>query len=122
MARSFRVTAPYVTLKIKDPLSGTAMVNGFYTGAIVTDDRVDEASLKRHIDRGWVEAVEQPAPEVAKEPESNQDKVPDGTADKVLAWVGDDPSRAATALAAEQKSAKPRTTLVDQLTRLTVQA
>lgn len=61
----FRVTAPYVVLKMKDPVSGKAMVNGFYKGAIVSGDRVEEVSLKRHIDRDWVEVVEAaPAPPV----------------------------------------------------------
>lgn len=43
------------------------------------------------------------------------DEVPDGPADKVLAWVGDDPERALAALLAEQARDKPRATLIDQL-------
>jgi hypothetical protein len=36
----------------------------------------------------------------------------------VLAWVGDDPERAAEALAAEQEKDKPRSTLVKQLEKV----
>ena len=39
----------------------------------------------------------------------------DGTAQQVLAWVGDDPERAEEALAAEQAKDKPRSTLVKAL-------
>lgn len=46
------------------------------------------------------------------------DYVPDGSATDVLDWVGGDLERAARALAAEQDAAKPRSTLVDQLTKL----
>lgn len=45
----------------------------------------------------------------------------DGTAADVLAWVGDDPERAAEALEAEQAKDKPRTTLVKQLEKLAEQ-
>jgi hypothetical protein len=45
--------------------------------------------------------------------------VPDGPADKVLAWVGDNRDRALQALVAERTADKPRTTLVDQLVKLT---
>lgn len=47
------------------------------------------------------------------------DEVPTGSADKVLAWVGDDTDRAAKALAAEQAAKRPRKGLVDALTALT---
>lgn len=42
----------------------------------------------------------------------------DATAKEVLAWVGDDPERAAEALAAEQAKDSPRSTLVKQLEKL----
>jgi len=42
----------------------------------------------------------------------------DGTAADVLAWVGEDPERAAVALEAEQAKEKPRSTLVKQLEKL----
>lgn len=40
-------------------------------------------------------------------------------ADVVLAWVGDDPARAAQALAAESAKDKPRSTLVKALEKVT---
>lgn len=43
--------------------------------------------------------------------------VPDGTAADVLAWVGDDPTRAQTAYDVEIASEKPRTTLLADLER-----
>jgi hypothetical protein len=42
----------------------------------------------------------------------------DAKADNVLVWVGEDPARAAEALAAEQAKDKPRSTLVKQLAKL----
>lgn len=54
-------------------------------------------------------------------PTYDGDQVPDGTADEVRAWVGDNPERAALALEAEQAREKPRSTLVDQLAKLTSQ-
>jgi hypothetical protein len=45
-------------------------------------------------------------------------EVPDGTADEVLAWVDDDPDRAAQALAVERARDKPRSTLAGKLERL----
>lgn len=50
--------------------------------------------------------------------EDGEEQVPDGAAADVLAWVGEDPERAALALTIEQDSTKPRTTLIDQLTKL----
>lgn len=44
--------------------------------------------------------------------------VPDGSANDVLAWVGDDPARAALAVEAEQKRDKPRSTLVAALEKI----
>jgi hypothetical protein len=57
-------------------------------------------------DQGWDQSV---------------DPVPTGSAEDVLAWVGDDPDRAKRALATEQAAEKPRVTLVDKLTKLTGQ-
>jgi len=42
----------------------------------------------------------------------------DATAAEVLAWVGDDPERAAEALEAERAKDKPRSTLVKSLEKL----
>ncbi|MGW4784226.1 hypothetical protein [Streptomyces sp. NPDC004230] len=41
-----------------------------------------------------------------------------GTAADVLAWVGDDPERAETALEQEQAKDRPRSTLVKQLEKI----
>ncbi|MFI6813765.1 hypothetical protein ACIBG7_15195 [Nonomuraea sp. NPDC050328] len=41
-----------------------------------------------------------------------------GTIDEVLAWVGDDPGRAAEAHAAEQAKDKPRSTLLAKLAEI----
>lgn len=46
------------------------------------------------------------------------DGVPEGSAKQVLAWVGDDPVRAAAALEAETHREKPRTTLAADLGRV----
>lgn len=43
----------------------------------------------------------------------------DGTIGDLMAWVGDDPDRAARALEAEQAKDKPRSTFVKQLTAIT---
>ncbi len=45
----------------------------------------------------------------------SSDKAPSGNIKKVLAWVGDDHSRAATALEAETARAKTRASLVETL-------
>lgn len=42
-------------------------------------------------------------------------RVPDGPISDVLAWVGDDPDRAAAALEAELGKDTPRSSLVDKL-------
>lgn len=49
------------------------------------------------------------------EPEVPADLDIEASAAAVLAWVGDDPERAAEALEAEQAKDKPRSTLVKQL-------
>jgi hypothetical protein len=65
---AYRVTAPYVTLKVKDQ-AGSWVLSGFYEGAVVSN--VEPESLRHHLDTGLVEKVaeseapEAPAPEVA---------------------------------------------------------
>ena len=58
---------------------------------------------------GWYAAGEWAAAEAERQ------AVQDSTVDEVLAEVGDDPVKAAEALAAERASAKPRTTLTTEL-------
>lgn len=62
---SYKVVAPYVTLKVKD-LAGTPVVQGFYAGALVSDV-VDEAQAKAQADLGLLEEF---TPPVAAEPEA----------------------------------------------------
>ncbi len=59
--------------------------------------------------------ISNPAAWEGEEPEGLPE---DGTIAEVEAWVGDDPVRASTALAAEQNRDNPRSTLVAHLERL----
>jgi len=54
MAQQYRVVAPYVTLKVKDPAGADVLV-GFYKGAVV--ESIDTDSLKSHLDKGMLEKV-----------------------------------------------------------------
>lgn len=47
------------------------------------------------------------------------DGVPDGTKDEVLAWVNDDPGKAAAALEVERGRENPRSTLMAALEKVT---
>jgi len=58
-----------------------------------------------------VQVVEQ----TAEETETFDGDVPDGTADEILAWVGDDIERALAAIEAENAREKPRKTLLAKL-------
>ena len=69
-------------------------------------NEVTDRAARVHKRFGWVEATETPA-------------VDELTVDQVLDEVGDDPAKAAAALAAEQGREHPRSTLVDALTRTT---
>jgi len=74
------------------------------------------------------DAAPEPSPDDendAPDPAAEQDgddpadsDLPAGTAADVLAWVGDDPTRAAEALAAEHGSDKPRSTLIARLEKV----
>ena len=79
---AFRVTAPYVTLKVKD-VTGQPVVQGFYAGAVVPDP-VDGDSLQKHLRTGMVEEVS--APEPAPEPEAPVLERPAGNASQE-AWA-----------------------------------
>lgn len=78
---------------------------------------------------GATEPYVEPVPDEDDEPgvdadgdgvvdDTNGDGAPDGTAEQVLAWVGDDAGRAATALATEQARDRPRSVLTAQLEKL----
>jgi hypothetical protein len=68
MAQSYRVVAPYVTLKVKDPAGADVLV-GFYEGAVV--ENIEADSLKSHLDKGMLEKV---SATKAAEPESRSSK------------------------------------------------
>lgn len=56
MTDTYRVTAPYVTLKSKAEAGGDVVL-GYYTGALVPET-VDPGDLARHIRKGMVEKLE----------------------------------------------------------------
>lgn len=95
-------------------------------GVFALSDHPATAQLRRHgVDEEAVEDVpveDGEQDEEPSEPEGSEDVdgdgVPDGTAESVLAWVGDDPERARAALAAEDRREHPRSTLVDKLRKL----
>lgn len=65
--------------------------------------------------------VAEPEPTDDEEPavDVDGDGVPDGTANQILEWVGEDPERAKLALAAEQaRGASARKSLVSSLEKL----
>lgn len=62
---TYKVVAPYVTLKVKD-LAGNHVVQGFHTGALV--EAVDEAQANAQANLGLLEKFEPPAPEPESEP------------------------------------------------------
>lgn len=57
MGASYKVLAPYVTLRVKD-FNGQTVVQGFYEGAVVSDP-VEDASLDKHVRTKLVEKVKQ---------------------------------------------------------------
>jgi hypothetical protein len=91
-----------------------------------------EGDLARHLaanaPEGAVKVTEaDPEPEPEPEAPAEPPEVPnpggneppvDGTIDDLMAWVNDDPERAAAALAAEQAKDKPRSTVVKRLTSM----
>ncbi|WP_405673267.1 hypothetical protein [Streptomyces sp. NBC_01530] len=91
-----------------------------------------EGDLARHLaanaPEGAVKVTEaDPEPELVPDPPTPDPEDPaddgdeppaDGTIDDLMAWVNDDPKRAAQALAAEQSKDKPRSTVVKRLTAL----
>lgn len=120
------VTGPVVVL----PDSTTGKTTYYYQGAVLPDG-LDKDRVADVIASGLVSEVER-----LDRPTDNSDgdqidgqvagdqsgEVPTGSAEEVLTWVGDDTDRARAALAAEQAASKPRTTLVDKLTKLADQA
>lgn len=110
MSGRLRVTAPYVTAQTAVD-GGRAEVD-IPRGAVLPDDVPDE-QRERFLRLGQVEPVE-PVDELVDD--ADDEEVPVGTIDEVLAWVGDSPDRAGRALDAEQaKVDGARSTLVARL-------
>lgn len=78
----------------------------------VTADGVEPYREAPPTDAKMEPPAEQPAPD------GDVDQVPEGSAETVLQWVGDDPGRARLALEAEQAKASPRRGLVDRLQKV----
>lgn len=114
-------------------------VTGYWNYGVQAWEPGEELSgeLARHLvdntPKGSVEVIEaDPEPEPAEPkpegPEGDGPEAPgagesdgppvDGTIDQLMAWVGDDPDKAAAALAAEQAKDKPRSTVVKRLAAL----
>lgn len=60
---TYRVTAPFVTLKVRD-FNGLTVVQGYYLDGLATDPIEDE-QFKKHVRNGWVEKVGAPEPEAS---------------------------------------------------------
>lgn len=94
-----------------EEVSGGFALHLLETGAEV--EPADEAAEE------WLAAAKASEEEPVEEPDAPPAELDiDGTAAAVLAWVGEDPERAAEALEAEQAKEKPRSTLVKQLEKL----
>lgn len=64
---AYLVTAPYVTLKVKD-VSGVAIVQGYYAGGVV-QNLVEDEQFEKHVRNGCVEEAEEaPVEEPAEAP------------------------------------------------------
>lgn len=61
---------------------------------------------------------EESTEDVGPAEDADGDGVPDGTANQILAWVNNEPERAAAALEAERAKAEPRTSLIAKLEKL----
>ena len=72
---AYRVTAPFIMLKVKDAVTGAYTFQGLYEGAVVED--VDPDNLQHHLDLDMVEEVSAPAaepkPAAKDQPKSRHD-------------------------------------------------
>lgn len=83
--------------------------------AVAHESNEDWAPVKTQ-DGSVLEDGEESGPAV----DLDGDGVPDGTANQIMDWVGEDPARAAAALAAEEaKGDAARSSLITKLARLT---
>jgi len=74
MSASYKVLAPFVTLKVKDA-NGQTVVQGYYLDGVVQDPIEDE-QFDKHVRNGWLEEADAPASE--PEPEQPVTVVEDG--------------------------------------------
>lgn len=88
-----------------------------HAGDVVEMD-AEQAGILTSTDPGEFEASTTPFDTKPPADEPPADLADAHTAAEVLAWVGDDPERARQALAVEQAADKPRTTVVNALTRI----
>lgn len=86
------------------------------TGRFTFDERAVDEFLTVEVDDSPDENEGQAPP--ADDPATGDDVVPDGTAEVVLDWVGEDVDRARRALAAEGGRDKPRAGVTAKLTAL----
>lgn len=68
--------------------------------------------------KGEKKPAKKAAAKKAAAPAQDPNKVPEGTTDEILDWVGNDPARARKALNEEKKDDKPRVTLVEPLEKI----
>jgi hypothetical protein len=88
-------------------------------GVFALSDHPATAQLRRHdADAADKESEPDDVPDPEPSTVPGDDEVPDGSADAVLTWVGDDSGRAQQALATEGRREHPRSTLVDKLRKI----
>lgn len=80
---SYKVIAPYVTLKVKD-LNGRDVIQGFLAEGVVKDP-VADAAFEKHVRTGLIKAVEDAEPEPEPAPAPQLEK-PAGNASQEL-WA-----------------------------------
>lgn len=100
--------------KVEAPFEGDKLnqseVDAGIDGSLIEDTKVEESFT----DRPVVSESEVKAGLTDKSVKTNENGVPEGTIDEVLAWVGDDEEKAQLALDAET-AGKNRTSLVNKL-------
>lgn len=111
---TYRVAAPYVTLRFMDPMAGKWVLHGLYVGAILPAG-VHEEDLARHLRKGMVVEVDEapatpeptgptPAEEPRPETQLNESVPPAQSASKAD-WVAYAVSQRAEDVSEEQAAA-----------------
>lgn len=75
---TYKVTAPYVTLKSRSD-AGAEVILGYFAGGILPDN-VDLEDLARHIRKGMVEKVEGTELKTVRQQQADADKAAESTA------------------------------------------